>query len=116
VGILRRTISVAGLPMKIGGVTFVVTEPEYRSRGFASHLTGHAVGFLRDRLNLSFGLLTCKPRLGSFYTRLGWQVVEGPTFFDQPAGRRGCGGLTMMIECGKETWPPGEIDLLGLPW
>lgn len=116
VGILRRTVSVGEKPLHIGGVCTIVTEPEYRGRGIASSLVGNAVMFLRDQLQLDFGLLTCKPRLEGLYARLGWRTVEGPTVFDQPSGMRSCGGLTMVIECGGRPWPKGKIDLCGLPW
>jgi GNAT superfamily N-acetyltransferase len=116
VGILQRTISVDGSRFSIGGISFVVTEPDYRGRGFASCLLASAVTFLRNPLQVPFGLLTCKPRLESLYSGLGWLAVPGPTVFDQPSGPHTCGGLTMVIECGGSSWPGGRIDLCGLPW
>jgi GNAT superfamily N-acetyltransferase len=116
VAVLARTITVAGAPLPIGGISFIVTEPAYRGRGFAGRLTREAVAFVRDELACDFALLTCKPRLEGLYAGLGWRSVPGPTLFEQPTGRRACGGLTMIIECGARAWPPGEIDLQGLPW
>lgn len=116
VAVLSRTITVGGAPLAVGGISFIVTEPAHRGRGFAGRLTGEAVDFVREELACDFALLTCKPRLESLYTGLGWRSVPGPTVFEQPTGRRACGGLTMIIECGTQQWPPGEIDLQGLPW
>ena len=116
VGILQRTVLINDVPALIGGICAIVTEPKYRGRGIASFLVRRAVMFLRDNLMLDFGLLTCKPRLESLYTQLDWRTVDGPTVFDQPTGKRSCGGLTMIIECGGRQWTEGKIDLCGLPW
>lgn len=116
VGVLQRTITVRQNPLLIGGICFLITEPDNRGRGFASVIMKEAVSFLENELGLPFGLLTCKPRLESLYTGMGWQTVAGPTVFVQPSGNRACGGLTMVNECGGVSWPEGEINLCGLPW
>jgi GNAT superfamily N-acetyltransferase len=116
VGILERRISVDDDPLRIGGIHGVITEPEYRRRGVASALMKRAVGFIGDELRLPFALLTCQPRVEEFYKRLGWETTKESCTFTQPSGPRSCGGLTMVIECGKTSWPPGKIDLRGLPW
>jgi len=115
-GILQRTITVDGKPLLIGGVSFLITEPEYRGHGFASLVMKEAVSFLNNELSLGLVLLTCKPRLESLYNGMGWRTVAGPTVFVQPTGMRACGGLTMVHESAGTTWPEGEIDLCGLPW
>jgi len=116
VGVLQRTITVGPTPLRIGGICSVVTEAENRRRGIACALMGKAASFLKDELRLPFGLLTCKPRLETFYAKLGWRTVAGPTVFAQADGVRSCGGLTMIVECGGRPWPEGKIDLCGLPW
>lgn len=116
VGILQRTITIEQVPFRIGGICSVVTEPEYRRRGIAYQLMDEAVSYLKDELRLPFGLLTCKPRLETFYNRLGWQTITGPTVFAQPDGFRSCGGLTMIIKCDEKHWPNGKVDLCGFPW
>jgi len=116
VGILQREISVDGQPLQVGGIHGVITEPEHRGQGIASALMGRAVDFIWNQLNLPYGLLTCNPRLETFYQKLGWKTVKGPCVFEQPDGPRSCGGLTMVVECGEQAWPEGRIDLCGLPW
>lgn len=116
IGILQRTITINQDPLLIAGVGFLITEPEYRGRGFATVVMKEAVSFVRDKLALPFSLLTCKPRLESFYSRMGWRIVNEPNIFVQPTGNRSCGGLIMVYECGGLPWPKGEIDLRGLPW
>ena len=116
VGMLQRTITVGETSLPVGGITGVVTEPEWRGQGVASRLVRQAVRFLSDELGLQFGLLTCQRRLGPFYEKLGWGPVEGPTVYAQPDGPRTCPGLTMIVECGSAPWPEGPIDMRGLPW
>jgi GNAT superfamily N-acetyltransferase len=116
VGVLQRTIAIGRDLHLIGGVGFLVTEPDYRGRGFAAQIMNGAVAFLKDKLRLSFALLTCKPRLESLYTGMGWRTVSESNVFVQPTGNRACGGLIMIHECGGDSWPGGKIDFCGLPW
>lgn len=116
VGILQRNITIDNKPLLIAGVAFLITEPEYRGRGYAALIMDEAVNFIVDKLGLPFGLLTCKPRLESLYSGMGWQTVNQPNVFLQPTGNRSCGGLIMIRECGKKSWPEGKIDFCGLPW
>jgi GNAT superfamily N-acetyltransferase len=116
VGVLQRTITVGRASLLIAGVCYLVTEPEYRGRGFASVVMSEAVAFVKNKLGLAFGLLTCKTRLESLYAKTGWRTVVGPTVFAQADSVRNCGGLTMVNECGETSWPEGKIDLCGLPW
>ena len=115
VGILERQISVGGNPLRIGGIHGVISEPGYRCRGVAGALMKRAVDFIRDERQLHFALLTCQPRMEGFYNKLGWKTTE-TCLFTQPDGPRSCGGLTMVVECGRMPWPSGKIDLCGLPW
>jgi hypothetical protein len=116
VGVLQRTITIQQKPLLIAGVGFLITEPEYRGRGFATVMLGEALVFISNKLGLPFGLLTCKPRLETLYSGMGWRTADGTNTFAQPTGNRSCGGLIMVKECGGIPWPEGEIDLCGLPW
>jgi len=55
VGMLQRTITVGETSLPVGGITGVVTEPEWRGQGVASRLVRQAVRFLSDELGLQFG-------------------------------------------------------------
>ncbi len=116
VGVLQRTITVDQNPLLIAGVSFLITEPENRGRGYAAALMSEAVNFMGHKLLLPFGLLTCKPKLETLYSSMGWRPIDVPNIFAQPTGSRSCGGLIMVKECGGIPWPEGEIDLCGLPW
>ena len=116
VGVLQRTITISNKPLLIAGIGFLITEPRHRGRGFATELMKQTDVFVRVKLELSFSLLTCKPRLETLYSGMGWRAVNCPNVFTQPTGNRSCGGLIMINECGGIPWPEGEIDLCGLPW
>lgn len=116
VGVLQRTITVDQKSLLIGGVGFLITEPEHRGRGFATSMMKEAMSFVGTRLGLPYALLTCKPKLESLYSGMGWRTASGLNVFVQPTGSRSCGGLIMVRECGGLSWPDGKIDLCGLPW
>jgi hypothetical protein len=116
VGIVERTCTVDGRPVKLGGVGGVATFPNMQKRGLASAAMHRTAGFMRDSLKVEFGLLVCARETEPFYRRLGWQEVDGPLVFDQPRGKVTFDGVTMILPCVKQNWPPGIIDLCGLPW
>ncbi len=116
VGVLQRTITIGNKPFLIAGIGFLITEPQHRGKSLATELMNQADIFVKDKLELPFSLLTCKPRLETLYSGMGWRAVNCPNVFTQPTGNRSCGGLIMIKEHGKISWPKGRIDLCGLPW
>ena len=116
VGVLERVISVNGIPLHVGGITGVVTEPDYRMRGVSRKLVRCGLEFLLDEHQIPLAVLTCNRKVGPIYERLGWRTVHGPTVYAQPGGPRTCPGLTMVAESGSAAWPDGPIDMRGLPW
>ncbi len=116
VGVVDRTVTVAGAPVKVGGVGGVATLPRWQRRGLAAQLMQAAAPFMRDALHAEFGLLVCgEPRL-AYYGRLGWQQVAGPLLVDQPGGQVLLPAQIMVLPLVGRPWPPGLIDLCGLPW
>jgi len=116
VGIVERIGTVDGKPVRLGGVGAVATLPNMQKKGLASAAMDMAAGFMQDSLKMDFGLLLCAIETEPFYRRLGWQEVTGPLVFDQPQGKVTFHELTMVLACVKQDWPPGIIDLRGLPW
>jgi len=116
--ILRRPIDVGGQSVNAGGVSGVMTRPAWRRRGFASEGLRAAGAFLRDPLRVDFGLLICDPALAPFYGRAGWRAVAAPLTFDQPDGPTSFDEPTaiLILPCRRSNWPPGPINLRGLPW
>ena len=116
VEIVERTITIGGLPLHVGGVSAVATLPEYRGRGLATQAMFAAVRFMKDELELNYGLLTTNSRRRTFYEGLGWQTIAEPAYFDQPSGKMKNGGLTMILTLSDQPWPAGIVDFCGLPW
>ena len=118
VGIVERTGTVNGQPVRLGGIGGVATRPEFRRRGYAQAALTTAAGFMRNGLKVEFGLLICSVKMMPYYGRLGWQPVKGPLTFDQPKGKVTFDDSTkiMVLPCNKHDWPPGVIDLCGPPW
>jgi GNAT superfamily N-acetyltransferase len=113
---LERTVTVAGHPIRIAGIGNVITATPWRKRGIATALMQRAQAFSFDELGASFGMLLCESHLISFYERVGWQLVEGPLVFDQPAGKVTWKDRAMVLPRSGEAWPGGVIDLCGLPF
>ena len=118
VGIVERVGKVNGQPVKLGGIGGVATRVEYRKRGLARVAMEKAAEFMRDGLGVEFGLLICSKPMTPYYSKLGWQVVEGPMMFDQARGKVTFGDQTkiMILPWDKHDWPQGVIDLCGPPW
>jgi len=115
-GIVERTVTVAGEPVRLGGIGGVATLPALQKRGLASIAMKKAADFMRDSLKVDFGLLLCAAQTEPFYRKLGWRMVPGPLIVDQPRGKVTFDGVTMILPCVRQDWPSGTIDLCGLPW
>jgi GNAT superfamily N-acetyltransferase len=117
VGIMERTIHVGGRPVHVAGIRSVMTRPAQRGRGYASAGMVRAAQYVADELpRAEHGLLLCLDIRVPLYSRLGWTVVPARTYFEQPEGRTASLVNTMVKPFRGRPWPPGEIDLQGLPW
>jgi aminoglycoside 2'-N-acetyltransferase I len=116
VDIVERTVTVGGLPLRLGGIGGVATLPEYRGRGLASRAMSAAVKSMKDELGFEYGLLITGSRRQTFYEGMGWQVISEPVYFDQPSGKIKNEGITMSLAMAGKSWPPGVVDFCGLPW
>jgi predicted N-acetyltransferase YhbS len=115
VGVLDRTISVGGKPVRIGGIGFVSTAPEWRGLGLAGEAMRRSMALMRD-LQMEFGLLFTGDTLPEFYGALGWKSIAAPTSYTWPEGRISQDGDTMIWPTAGQLWPDGEVDVNGLPW
>lgn len=114
--IVERTATAGEERLRLGGIGDVATVPLWRRRGFASAALAEAGRFICEEMGVDFGLLFCDEALLSFYGRLGWQRVAGPTLVQVPWGRVPFPEETMVLPCRRHLWPEGTIDLDGLPW
>ncbi len=113
-----RFIRVEHHYIHVVGIGGVKTLPEFRRHGYGEKALQAATRFLCEQLQVSFGLLVCGPHLVDYYGRLGWQRLNVTTYHHQNDGYYAFPGHinTLIYPCGDETWPDGDIDLLGLPF
>jgi GNAT superfamily N-acetyltransferase len=102
--------------VRLSGIGGVATLPGYQKRGLASAAMRATAEFMCNTLKTDFGLLVCARKREPLYRSLGWQEVAGPLVFDQPRGKVTFQDVTMILPCVRRDWPPGVIDLCGLPW
>ena len=115
-GLLIRQILVGGKLIAVAGIGGVATDARHRSHRHASRLVDAAVRFAGE-LDLPFVLLQCVSNLVPFYTDRGWQEVPESLLCRQSDGQTySSSELPMVISLGSTTWPPGLIDMNGLPW
>ena len=115
-GLLLREILVGGRTVTVAGIGGVATGSGHRNRGFASRLVDAALRFAHDQ-SVPFGLLQCTRDLVAFYAVRGWRQVPEPLACRQADGDTyRSPELPMIIELNSARWPPGPIDMNGLPW
>jgi GNAT superfamily N-acetyltransferase len=117
-GIVYRAIQVGDIRVPVGGITSVVSQSEWRGRGYARAALGKATAFVAVWLWAPFALTICRRNDTRFYEMLGWRVAEAPVWCEQPRGRvRLEGEVAVFLPCqGDAEWPSGTIDLCGPPW
>ncbi len=115
-GIFDREVEVANTRIRVGGIGGVITKPDWRLRGIASDLLTHAAEFMRDEMGVEFAMLLCRREVAPVYAKFGWTRVDGPTVFMQPSGLATYPRDTMVLRFTERPWPPGAIDMRGLPW
>jgi len=115
-GVLQTTVRAGPRAVSVGGIGGVVSVPEAQGRGHAHSAMRRAAEFMRDELQVEFGMLFCLPRLVPFYARQGWQLLEETVEFQQPSGPIVSPFRSMALPCNSREWPAGKIDVGGLPW
>ncbi|MGB8510772.1 MAG: GNAT family N-acetyltransferase [Pyrinomonadaceae bacterium] len=116
VGMLKHTVTVGGRPIVVGGVGGVATALDAQGQGYAQSGMRRAASFMSENLGVEFGLLFCRDQLVPFYERLGWQLVNEPTDFEQSKGTMRSPLNVMVLPFGGREWPSGAIRLDSLPW
>lgn len=114
--IVLRTVCFDGRPARVAGLNNLVTLPDYKGKGYASHLLRETEPLWFGRLGAAYGLLLCADALLPFYERLGWYSVSSAVRFAQPGGMRTWAANCMLLAPHGRRSRPTEIDLQGLPW
>lgn len=117
----ERTILVQEQPARIAGIRGVATDPAHRRRGFGAAAMRCSADFIWQELRPDFAMLLSSVMAVPFYQSLGWQIVEGPVWFDQPGGKLDLGVVlpdrpAMVLLPEGARLPHGPFDLCGLPF
>jgi aminoglycoside 2'-N-acetyltransferase I len=116
-GIVVRQARWNDCAVKVGGVGGVMTHPQFRAKGYARTAVNRAINFFRERGDIDFGLLVCKPSLIPLYERFGWKAFPGDLLVEQhgkPIKFTFNLPMTCPLRLTEEL--SGTIDLLGPPW
>ncbi|MDQ3809049.1 MAG: GNAT family N-acetyltransferase [Chloroflexota bacterium] len=117
-GIVYRVIFVGDLRVAVGGITSVMTLPEFRGRGYAGAVLSSAAAFAGVWLWAPFLMVLCEREYAAFYEALGWNVLQVPISFEHTAGHAELEDrVAVVLACqGDRQWPTGAIDLRGPVW
>jgi predicted acetyltransferase len=116
VHIIVREALVGDQVVRLGGIGNIATKVEWRKRGYASDALRVAVDFLKEPLQVDFGLMIATENMVGRYAKTGWRQVAGAMMIEQPQGRQAFSIPVLVLPVMKTDWPQGMIDLQGLPW
>jgi predicted acetyltransferase len=116
VHIVERMARVGAISVKLGGIGNVATKVEWRQCGYAGAALKVAQDFLRDPLQVDFGLMMTSDEMVPHYRKTGWRQVAHSLTIDQPDGKAKLDYAVMVLPVNKRAWPEGQIDLCGRPW
>ena len=114
--IVKADVAVGGQLLVVGGIGGVVTRGDAHGKGYAGRLLSHALKFFEHEWKVDAGMLFCFERLVPYYASQGWQLLESPVPVEQPAGQIEYPARAMVLPFGTATWPPGIVQVSGLPW
>ena len=116
VGVVDRTIQVAGQSLAIGGIGGVATHPDFQRRGFAAILLQAAKDEMIRRGGYDFAMLFCDPKKIPYYAKNGFRQVHNPIYIHQSVGRVLFEDHQMVLQLSGKPWPEGDVDVNGPPW
>ena len=112
----KREVLIGSKKVWVAGIGGMATHPNHHHKGYGSALLKATETFMRDELQVPFGLLICADETQPFYKLARWQRVADLLYYQQDHQRRMLKTCVMILQLEKQTWPAGEIDLCGSPW
>ncbi|MGE5463982.1 MAG: GNAT family N-acetyltransferase [Syntrophothermus sp.] len=114
--LLWREITVATEKILVAGLGGMATHPQFQHQGLGSALLAATASFMRDTIQVPFGLLICADETARFYQLSHWQIAADHLYYTQDHERRMLKPCVMILQLTVRPWPAGEIDLCGLLW
>ncbi|MBL8100966.1 MAG: GNAT family N-acetyltransferase [Anaerolineales bacterium] len=112
----KREIMVGVEKIWVAGIGGMATHPKHHHKGYGSALLAATEPFIRDEIQVPFGLLICANTTRPFYERARWQHAANMLYYRQDDQRRELHTSVMTLQLQNQTWPAGKIDLCGAPW
>lgn len=112
----KREIMVGSEKIWAAGIGGMATHPNHQHKGYGSALLESTELFMRDEIQVPFGLLICADETRPFYEFARWQFAADLLYYKQDDQRRMLHTCVMILQLKDQTWPAGEIDLCGSPW
>lgn len=76
---VRREIDCDGVPYVCYGMSAVMTFPFFRKNGYGSQVVKAATDHMKAQPDADVALLWTSPDRGPWYSKFGWEVMEGLT-------------------------------------
>ena len=112
----KREIMAGSERVWVAGIGGMATHPNYHHKGYGSALLKATETFMRNELQVPFGLLICADETQPFYELAHWERVADLLYYRQEDQRRSLHTSVMILQLKNQAWPTGEIDLCGAPW
>lgn len=112
----KRDIMVGDEKVWVAGIGGMATHPDHQHKGHGSALLRATEAFMRDEMQVPFGLLICAYETRPFYELARWQFAGDRLYYTQDNQRRILNTCVMILPLTNHAWRAGEIDLCGSPW
>ena len=112
----KREIMIGTERVWVAGIGGMATHPKHHHKGYGSALLKATETFMRNELQVPFGLLICADETRPFYELANWERVADLLYYHQEDQRRSLHTSVMILQLKNQVCPAGEIDLCGAPW
>jgi GNAT superfamily N-acetyltransferase len=120
--VTRRTVTISDQEMCVAGIRGVITDPDYRRRGYGRAVMERAHRLMRSFPDCEFALLFSSVMAVPFYETLGWRMVRESVTCEQRGGRIDyaealpTAAVMALALRHPADLPSGPVHVHGLPW